>query len=403
MSSTVTDRKDVMQDLIFATENIENSNNWKEFSERVASFLKVESHWRLKPFSLSPPACAQFGWKCIGKDLIQCAACNEIICGKLPVLWSSNVYDECVDAITKSLQTSHKKYCPWPLAPCPDYFVRIEPIDKKQAYHEFVNRLETLLQIKEDLPQIKNETLKTEITENDLNSLSQSCHKELDNFTRSAIILALMGWSKSLEKKNCLWCCHCQRLLELRFYKTVKLCENDSLDKTTDNADSSKLSEDKLLKVDDIANSSNLPEDKLLNSVKSDELENVEDAGSSSNIKAETKDNLPKSTEDFKVLCDKKDDEELSGKDEPPKKIPKMELKSISHYFDPVYEHRYWCMWISSITINASKSSCNTGKRGWQIYLKSLLLNVQSPAVSSKCVVSPEKIKTIRHMLENWT
>ncbi|XP_067126260.1 zinc finger C3HC-type protein 1-like [Centruroides vittatus] len=386
MSST-SENNDILKDLLCAEDDIENCNSWKEFSKRVASFLIVESNWRLKPYSLSPPACAQYGWKCIGKDLIQCVTCNEIICGKLPALWKSNVYDDCVNEIIKSLQTSHKKHCPWPVAPCPDNFVHIVPIDKKQALNEFMICLETLLKVKEELPLIKNETLEMDITKNDLTCFSQLLHKELDIYLQSAIILALTGWRKVSGERKCLWCCHCQRLLEFRFYKTAKLNETD--------------------KESDGVNSVNVIEDKVVNSVQLNKIENSKD-DSISDVKAETKDNLEKSEDEFKVSCVKNDNSESktdinirkNENDEPPKKMPKIERKHTPNCFDPIYEHRYWCKWISST--NQTQKFFKTGKCGWQIFLKSLLLNVRSSVISSKCVRLSEKVKNIHQMLENW-
>ncbi|CAL1271590.1 unnamed protein product [Larinioides sclopetarius] len=114
------------------------------------------------------------------------------------------------------------------------------------------------------------------------------------------------------------------------------------------------------------------------------------------------------SNEDVSVSQNSKD---LSITDDSPRKVKRLKKED----FNPLDEHRPWCLWIATEEDRHS-FSCNENNPnsestevtnnipGWKIFIKSLLGNVDEPQESElETTPSKEQIRSVKDLLETWS
>lgn len=75
-----------------------------DFLARVGTF-RAGASWFDKPFAVSPPECARFGWTLDGLDLLTCRVCGA--CVKAPA------DRETAANLVEQLSSAHAELCPW--------------------------------------------------------------------------------------------------------------------------------------------------------------------------------------------------------------------------------------------------------------------------------------------------
>ncbi|KFM82711.1 Nuclear-interacting partner of ALK, partial [Stegodyphus mimosarum] len=113
-------------------EHSEDSEAEKDFGERVRTYIDGQK-WIRKPFALAPPVCAQYGWKCITSDMLECVTCHAKISVCHPEITKYEAYKACIDGTLKDLKEKHKKHCPWPLTPSSNTLLKIIQMPKEEA------------------------------------------------------------------------------------------------------------------------------------------------------------------------------------------------------------------------------------------------------------------------------
>jgi hypothetical protein len=84
------------------------------YRRRVQSFYPPSVYFA-KPISLSPLVCARFGWRCVSKDVIQCAECRHTIAIIFHPDLSPEAHKELSLTYRNMLATRHDKTCPFAL------------------------------------------------------------------------------------------------------------------------------------------------------------------------------------------------------------------------------------------------------------------------------------------------
>ncbi|XP_076369250.1 uncharacterized protein LOC143256227 [Tachypleus tridentatus] len=209
-------------------------DTWEEFQARVKTYISTGFSfpvWILKPLNMSPALCAQYGWKCVDVDMVQCVTCAAAVCCHLPKPWRSALYEDCVMKLIKLLQKEgHKKSCPWPLIPSSDSFVYMKKLHKKEAFREFDDRLRSLI-IMNSLPPLSEDILdKLEITNDTVLRICQMAQISEEPKAQMAALFAMTGWSKrEIEGVDYLRCEHCLRESATHLYGSVPLENAETL------------------------------------------------------------------------------------------------------------------------------------------------------------------------------
>ncbi|XP_054719130.1 zinc finger C3HC-type protein 1-like [Uloborus diversus] len=139
---------------ISASYESQSLNEVKEkFKERIRTFVDGQK-WVRRPLVLSPDICSQYGWKCVKSDLLQCVTCSAKLCTHEPNMENIQAYEECIRKILTDLKDCHRKYCPWPITPCPETFVRMTALPKEDALNQFIQKVKSCLTFKDFLPEI---------------------------------------------------------------------------------------------------------------------------------------------------------------------------------------------------------------------------------------------------------
>lgn len=402
---------------LLKNDNLKNDNtDVQDFQKRIKTYI-LDQKWVRKPFSLSPPVCARFGWECCGPNKLRCVSCSAILCTSLPEMENSKSYDKCTEDVLKSLKTSHRKHCPWPLAPCPESFFKMFPIRKEAAFEDLVSRLESLLPIEKCLPQVKDSVARSlALSEDNFKTLCELSHIPNSPFSRSSILLAATGWRRMPDagKKKYITCVNCERTVGVWFYLPVQ-------PEVTENCIPKQKEEtNELLSASHLSSDTTQDTSPCANSHTSDECNdgNVNTGTSSSQdclevllCKQESATSSESSVHQNGKRLDCGDSSCISEDQAPPRKKFCLET---NEPFDPLYEHRPWCMWISKTSCaGISESSTEVGSSdhkdsivpGYKVYIECLLRNVGNSSSASSSLSSPtkEQLNKARELLVTWS
>ncbi|XP_071036902.1 zinc finger C3HC-type protein 1-like isoform X2 [Parasteatoda tepidariorum] len=205
-----------------------SDQNLEEFEHRVFSFIEGQK-WVSRPLVLSPLICAQYGWKCVNPNLLECIACGAKLCTQEPKIEIYDAYKSCLDKIVADLKDGHKDDCPWPLAPSPESFVKMVPLPKEEALSQFVNRLKPFLNSDSSIPQVKGSIPSVlDLKQEDVCSifkLAKVTSKYTNEIVMSAVCLAATGWTlffkRNGEMMTYVRCDSCQRMIWVKSFNLV--------------------------------------------------------------------------------------------------------------------------------------------------------------------------------------
>nr|CAB3264333.1 NIPA-like protein [Phallusia mammillata] len=188
------------------------SNRSKDgYHHRLSTFTL--SYWCGKPLCQSPPLLAQYGWECIGEDLIKCCSCAAIVSMRLPWSNSNNYHQQCRKAM-KQIISGHMQICSWPSNCSPHSYLypfHLKYLTKEcqvKLENEFVERANNLLKLNEWLPHVNNKVIASmNISDhvmtkliNKANLLMNEAEESEENadvakmIKVSSTLLALCGW-----------------------------------------------------------------------------------------------------------------------------------------------------------------------------------------------------------------
>ncbi|XP_052779800.1 zinc finger C3HC-type protein 1-like [Mya arenaria] len=301
-----------------AEENLKES---QERRDKELFFKRVETYsaltWFAKPPDVSPLVCASYGWENTDTDMLRCVNCRAFVCGTLPKQVDAESYKKCCEELKRKLKEAHEIVCKWSSNPTPEKLYSLPFYSKEVMLKEFQQRLSTLETLK--LPQLSYRSIDDQgVTED---RLSEYIGRIPGTTDHDHALLALCGWLYCGSKLDILQCSYCRRKVGLWNYshsepdkktaehelvipKSPQECDAESKQVDTDGEHSSE------------------------GSINGDMLKHTSNGGkrsaSGDNGHCESIEQIPSP--------------------EPPSKRPKLDKQS----FDPLAEHRYWCLIIHS-------------------------------------------------------
>ncbi|XP_064481581.1 zinc finger C3HC-type protein 1-like [Ornithodoros turicata] len=215
-----------LSDSTLATASPADDRNFQEFKHRISTFsdnFGTLSKWFCKPLELSPPECAKFGWTCSSADMLVCSSCKKYLHCKISASLSNQLRTRHVKELVRSLKEAHVKHCPWKVAPCPESYTIMPQLLRKDALSQFRGRFETLLRLSDKLPAPEMQNVEKQIVPEYVTELITLCHAEDNAISRSAAVLAILGWKAGLvcPTRKYIACDFCQRSTGTWFYLSV--------------------------------------------------------------------------------------------------------------------------------------------------------------------------------------
>ncbi|MBN3298347.1 NIPA protein, partial [Amia calva] len=166
--------------------------------------------------------------------MLKCTSCEAFLCGSLELNRDINKYKERILELKKSLQTRHDKFCFWPDFPSPDRFWTLPISEPAVLFSNFLDRFKSACRLDLQLPSMKPDDLKNlSLSEDVLSVLLQLIEDELKreggspvkicaeplSVQLTACIVALFGWSSSATHSSLhlpvLICSYCLRKVGL--------------------------------------------------------------------------------------------------------------------------------------------------------------------------------------------
>ncbi|XP_042896658.1 zinc finger C3HC-type protein 1-like isoform X1 [Parasteatoda tepidariorum] len=383
-----------------------SDQNLEEFEHRVFSFIEGQK-WVSRPLVLSPLICAQYGWKCVNPNLLECIACGAKLCTQEPKIEIYDAYKSCLDKIVADLKDGHKDDCPWPLAPSPESFVKMVPLPKEEALSQFVNRLKPFLNSDSSIPQVKGSIPSVlDLKQEDVCSifkLAKVTSKYTNEIVMSAVCLAATGWTlffkRNGEMMTYVRCDSCQRMIWVKSFNLVT-------DLSTEDAPNTKNG----------TNSRNKSFSNVVNRTSSEKestssVKYVTNSGNESspdvdnNLNSERTNSKEKSTSNIENGANSEKESSHKRNSDTSNERPLKRVKLDKRDFDPLEEHRPWCRWVSNTDAKVFlKDNEKTPVIGWELYRKSLLRNIPNfRDNNSEATPTKEHFRSIQDLLDSWT
>ncbi|XP_045165270.2 zinc finger C3HC-type protein 1-like [Mercenaria mercenaria] len=323
--------------------SVPDSRNRQLFYKRVYTFSPLT--WFAKPLELSPLVCARYGWENVNSDMLQCVNCKAFLCGRLPKGVDTLVYRECCNKLKKSLIDSHEKLCKWSSSPCPESFQYVPYHDREELLNNFWFRVTSLQCAR--IPSISYTSMEEKgVSEETMLAYTKSIQlnsTDERDAPASVIVCALCGWLYSESQVGILQCNICCRKIGLWNYKfesanekTQQLQTSPSTLASTEKTRETGKSLEQKINGGDSADTQN--------GIHKEDSENSKDNQNTEHINGN-------SAETSEINDAGNTRESASMKDaceEPASKRPRLEKQT----FDPIAEHRYWCPWLQSGSLN---------------------------------------------------
>ncbi|XP_068132070.1 zinc finger C3HC-type protein 1 isoform X2 [Hyperolius riggenbachi] len=377
------------------------------FLSRVESYTSLK--WAGKPLDMSPLVCARYGWSNIECDMLKCCSCNAYLCASLqPSLDFSKYKERCVE-LQEALRTSHEKFCFWPDSPCPEHFWALLISEPSSVLHEFVERFQNLCRLELQLPSLRHEDLKTvDLGEETITLLLRLLEDELkpgegrENTKHclpsdslqvqiSACILALCGWNTSpfagSLPLSVIRCPRCMRKVGLWSFQQLESVDLDG----SFGPPSTPVSPGD-------SHSDRMPLGIVSPNRRVTRSRDLEQSSSPASIQARSGSTSGTSDSDAvrsRPVTRSMGQGDTSGvttevHSSPQRKAKRPRLCSSSSVdstpktvFDPLYQHKTWCPWVSldhSKNTEKSKATENGDAKvvGWKAVLRVLLTEEKS-------------------------
>ncbi|XP_064632984.1 zinc finger C3HC-type protein 1-like [Lineus longissimus] len=336
------------------TEDVKiNLRSREAFFQRIGTFSTLT--WFAKPRALLPPCCARYGWENTDTDILRCTSCHAILCGKLIETNNAEKFGEHVKRLEDSLISSHQKHCSWKLNPNPESFMQLEFSDRVESLQGYLARLESVLSLGKQLPQIDTSFLEDFDTDRAFDLLGGLKKDKSESglyidhlIEQSTCVIALCGWTKIASSSAAtVTCTFCQRQIGMWNFTDIE-----------------------------------------------GQGQNQGNKESQGHLKEATSDceQQPRLEGDWEPAQKKMKTQHI------PKKVP----------FNPLTQHKPWCQWIVSTT-EFQKSPSKTP--GWRRLLLLLIPDISPGAQrpvqriigNIKTTPPHQGLKNIRQMFKDWS
>eukprot|EP00062_Callorhinchus_milii_P006656 gi/632947426/ref/XP_007889040.1/ PREDICTED: nuclear-interacting partner of ALK [Callorhinchus milii] len=431
-------------------------------ANKEAFFLRVETFTSLKwagmSFEFSPLYCAKYGWVNVDCDMLKCSSCQALLCLSLQPTQDSTKYKERVTELHKALKTAHEKFCYWPDSPCPGRFWALPFKEPSVLLSGLTERFRGLCQLEFQLPTLKHDDLKDmTLTEDTISFLLQLIEDEvkgsaanessgLKNTTDilsthvAACILALAGWaagpSDSLQLPI-IMCSYCMRKVGLWSFQQIEtlgggseidlpisLC-NTPISPQENKAGRSTptsltISPHRMVTRSQDAAQSLPGEQQELSSSPITPRTRSRDTHSPTPVDRSESDSVSPGLRGKRPATRSKGQGEVPSS--PQRKPKRLRLSSSTSsdspksYFDPVFQHRDWCPWITRDgepdrsedpeqgEVGTVPDTLERRELGWRTVLQ-VLLSLQpsrSPDEESDSFSLSEKSRKVFRIFRQW-
>ncbi|OQR69741.1 nuclear-interacting partner of ALK-like [Tropilaelaps mercedesae] len=255
--------------------------------------------------------------------MLTCELCGAKLFAEVSAKLPAHIARKCLKEIERSLRSGHTKGCAFRFAPCPDRFKYVSATAAATLIAEFERRLESLNELKLDLPCVTMDEFE------ELDKIKRD--SDLKDTPTELVILALLGWehhSTAYNKFVFIRCGFCFRKVCTMFYR--KLTREEEL---------------------------------LVEEAQQRMVEQSKDSSPAASASGSSEDgaqsgSLEKKRRGSKDILEVRTAAQAGKK----KRRPQDQL-------NPFFEHRSWCAWISKET--------REGPIGWKVLLDLLVSHHQ--------------------------
>mmetsp|Transcript_34820 Transcript_34820/g.30655 ORF Transcript_34820/g.30655 Transcript_34820/m.30655 type:complete len:473 (-) Transcript_34820:456-1874(-) len=247
--------------------------NHEAFLKRVETFNSLKWHIRRK--DVSPLFIARYGWKCVGKNNLQCCGCGVNIQYKTNPSWSNDINNKMAATFLKNVENAHNPDCIWKNSPCDKSF-ELLPMDTNIMKQQLIENIKTWTQTDNNsfyiIPKIDPTAKKLMIEYIEPNGNNENNNWLNYSSCSDIMLLAGSGWYlSSLFKSNitpCVQCRYCNKCISLQSYDYKKMlsllpenfgktnCNNSFLNAINEDSehDQDENKEEKKMQLDDKVN-----------------------------------------------------------------------------------------------------------------------------------------------------